>query len=756
MTHSLSDDLRDLQTFSESKPNEPAEQRLKSLSAALSLYSAVEEADSESARARSKIDGMFDGRPPYDSAKLRAMGQGGRCNLNFGEAQRHLDAAQAGYIDLLTSTEHLVDVKVDSHGEDYPIQSDEANAILNEELTYTIRSWSEFAPRMLTLSTEFLKHGIGVAYFISATNWRFYSAGLADFKFPRNVRATEDAIDIGFAERPYSVAELFSFIESPEAAEKAGWNVEAVRKTLCNASRSKGTNSYDWEEWQRRYKNGDSSSSKMQVKSVELVHTWVKENSGKVSHYIWDKSEIPGAGDTDTDRAARSGCFLYKRENSLENSQEAYTIFSYGVGNNGTYHSVRGLGQRIFPQIQHLNRLQCQAADAAAISGGLLLQPNSMEDMRDLALQTFGPYHILRPNVDLVDGRTIPDLTKNMMPIIGDLRQQLADTSDFYSTARAAQGSPYRNTLQVRAELESATRLSSANLALFYTSWDRLLREVVRRIIEGPESDPDIKNFWERCKKRGLEKDQVKSVDHNKTRAARAIGSGNPAARVAVLDQMNQERPYLDEEGNRNLTFDRMAARVGHDAAKKYLVRGSKPRGTNEQSLATLENTMLQNGMQVPVLGAQFHGTHLELHLPPAQEFIQLITTGEIDPVKSMNILSGYAQHLSEHAQAASQDPNLASLVSLAVNTINKLSQIIQNTEAAVDSQEGSPEGNSQAQEALELSEVKKQVMLSEAETRRQIKLEDARQKQRLADFAAAAEQKRMTDNYLRDSLSDI
>ena len=755
MTVSLSRELDDLKTFEEGT-EKPASPRLSSLGAAIGLYTSIEFADRESSRGRAKIDAMFDGAPPYDSTKLRAMGQGNRCNINFGEGQRHLDAAQAGYVDLLTSTEHLVDVKTEEAGEDSTLQKDEADAVLNEEITNTIRGWNEFAPRILTLSTEFLKHGIGVSYFISATNWRFYSTGLADFKFPRNVRATEDAIDVSFARQPYSVPELFSFIENPDAATAEGWNVEQARKTLMGATRTKNDRScMDWEEWQRQYKNGDTYSSEMQVKSVPLVHTWVKENDGSLSHYIWDESIYATYNKEETSFSGSD--FLYRQENVHPNSQRAFTLFSYGVGNNGTYHSVRGLGQRIFSQVQYLNRLQCQAADAAAVSGGLLLQPNSMEDLRDIALQTYGPYNILRPNVNLVDGRTVPDLTRNMVPIISDLRQQLADTSDFYSTARAAQGSPYRNTLQVRAELESATRLSSANLALFYTALDRLLRECTRRLITGPMSDPEVKNFYERCEKRGLTKEQIRSVDHSATKAARAIGAGNPAARVAVLDQLNQERPFMDEEGNRRLTFDRVAARIGYDGASKYVVRGSKPRGTNEQSLANLENSLLNLGQAVPVLSAQFHGTHLEIHIPIAQDLISRILGGEIDANENIGVIAAMSSHVSGHAEGVASDHNQQNLVSVALDVSNKLRQIVENTERSLQAQNNSPDQEgapSKADELARIAQVKEDILRSEADLKMTIIREKAEQEQRLKDFAAAAEAQRNANQAILRDLS--
>lgn len=757
----LDSEVIDLQDFEEDAKT-PAKPRLRTLSAALSLYHSCLSDDSENAKKRAKIDGMFDGKPPYDHHKLKAAGQGGRCNLNFGEAQRHLDSALAGYVDLVTSPEFLTDVKTKAMEEN--ILKDEADAIINEELTHTIRSWPEWMPRMLCLITEYLKHGVGPTFYDDHINWRFQASGLRDFKFPRASRSNEEAIDICFARRDYAVHELFDFIENEKIAESEGWDVKAMKKAILTAHRGeKEDKSYNWEAFQQMVKNGDGYGA-VQNKTVRLVHTWVKETDGGVSHYIWEERHSKLKRNASSKNHKFSGQneeFLFKAEFIHDMSEQAFTLFTYGVGNSGTYHSIRGYGHRIFPQIQYLNRLLCQTADAAAMSGGILVQPNSMEDLRDLAVQFYGPYNVLRPNIDVVDRKASPDLTKNMIPVVNDLRQQLEDTSDFYSTSRAAQGSPYRNTLQVRAELETSTRLSAANLALFYSSFDRLMREIVRRIIDGPKSDPSIKDFYRRCKERGLTNKQVKSIDHSRTKAARAIGAGNPAARVAVLDQLNQERPWMDEVGNRILTFDRVAARIGHDQAKRYVQKNEEPRGSTEQSLAATENAVMQLGGNVPVLPAQLHGTHLEIHLPVAQQFISAVVGGQFDPTTQLGLLQALGAHVLQHAQAIASDPGQQDMVAQALDVSNKLQQIIENTERSIEANGGQEGGDPEqgpdpkAQAALELSRVKQQILQEESAVRMQIKEAESRQKQQLQDFAAAAKQQREATRETVDSLAE-
>tara|TARA_R110002020_G_scaffold114257_1_gene262805 strand:- start:12128 stop:14476 length:2349 start_codon:yes stop_codon:yes gene_type:complete len=745
------------------KTNKVVTPRIQSLSTAVGLYYNVLRDDGPSSRQRGKVDAMFDGAPPYDQSKLLAAGQGGRCNLNFGDAQRLLDAAQAGYVDLLSSIEYLVDVHT-TNSEEGDLGQIEADSIVNDELTSLIRDWPEFSSRFLTLSNQFLKHGVGATYFENESNWRFAVAGLSDFKFPRGVRANEEAMDIAFTRRDYAVHELLEFIKHPKIAAAHGWNIKSVHQAIFNATRSdkKSLGSGDWEAFQAQVKNLEFNQA-LRNKSTRVVHVWVKEGGGQVSHYMFEE-KLAGLQTGDTAPAKKPTLkgqdFMYKHHNRFTRTQEAFTLFTYGVGNNGTYHSVRGMGQRIFPHIQTLNRLSCQMVDAAAVSGGVMLQPNSMEDLRDLALQSFGPYNIISPNIEVIKQQSTPNLTQNMVPVANDMRRQLEDTSDFYSTSQATKGSPYRNTLQVQAELQSATRLSAANLSLFYGALDRLLRVVVERIVNSPSSDAQVKDFFRRCEARGISREQVKSIDHRRTRAVRAIGAGNPAARVSALDALDRERQFYDEEGNRNLSFDKTAALLGdHRSARRYVTPTNQPRGTVDESNATLENAIISIGGEVHALPAHLHGTHIKVHLGPAQELIQAITGRQVDPIDVLDRIEGTAIHINEHAQLLAPDPTQKDIVAQALDTTNKLGQIIQNTQKSLEAQGGGAEGEGEVeggggggedaqaaaqaaaadeQAKLRVAQVDEKIKMAAAETDMAIKKAKAEQDQRLKDFAAA------------------
>lgn len=64
--------------------------------------------------------------------------------------------------------------------------------------------------------------------------------------------------------------------------------------------------------------------------TISVLHFWVRELDGSISHYI--------AAEMNPKK------FLYEKISRYEKPEHAYVMFTYGVGSNGTYHSVRGWG----------------------------------------------------------------------------------------------------------------------------------------------------------------------------------------------------------------------------------------------------------------------------------------------------------------------------------------------------------------------------------------------------------------------------
>ena len=732
--HPLEIDGLELDALNEK--GKPVETRLKDVKSAISIFRTLFKADEKSAVNRARVDAMFDGAAPYNQGSLTTSGQGLKTNLNFGEAQRLLDISLSAYVDLYSSLERLVDVKgtLGEQSEITPLED-----IVSDELTHLMRSWPEFHSAYLRLCTTFIKHGVSIAYFDSPDDWKFRVGGFTDILIPRQTPASEECIDIAIGRREYLLHELHAFIKNEEAATKVGWNIDEVKRVIQKnaktTGRSTATNSLtEFEALQSELKNNDIYSG-IQNPTVSVLHYWVKEMDGTVSHYI-SCENMPKD-------------FMYKKVSRYDSAEQAYVMFTYGVGSNGTYHSIRGLGQRIFSHIQTSNRLRCQQIDGAMLASAVMIQPENQRSLDELQFTYYGAYAVMSPNVKIVE-KAIPNLGTAVQPALQDITNQLQLNTDTVSTYGPNQSSPYRNQMQVASDIDVTSRLSGASLNLFYASWSRLLKEVVRRVVTTKKRDKAVTDFYERCAKRGVPEQFIKTLDVDRTKAVRSIGSGSRADRVTSLRELQGISGQFDEVGRRNLTRDIVATRVGHDLADRYVPANVEKRPTVDVKIAFFENQQLQEGQNVPVIPNEMHGTHLEVHVPVLNQLIQSLNEGQADPMQVLPMLQSFYQHISDTAQLAAGDPALEGLVSQTKQVLQFAEEAINNTMKAVQKmqreqmeQQGveGPQAEMMQQDSkLQEHQVKMQIAQEKAELDMAIKQKKHEQEMAIRDAKAALE----------------
>lgn len=668
------DDALMLAPFPEDAPA-PPEPRLRDVKQAVSVFHALKDADSKSAANRALVDSMFDGAPPFNPAKLLETNQAAKTNLNFGVAQRVLDMTLSSYVDLYTSLDVLIEV-FGTGASRYEIRDKER--IVEEEFTWMVRSMPEFYTSYLRLCTTFIKHGVATVFWDSATSLSYRVGGFSDILIPRQTFASEEYVDIAVGRREYHLHELWGYIKNPDAAKKVGWNVDEVRRVMAKNVRTTGrtnsTNAFpnSFEDIQAELKGNDIVSGHRNP-TIALLHFWVREYNGKVSHFICAE-DSPMA-------------FMYEAIGKYDRPEQAYIFFTYATGSNGTYHSIRGLGQRIYSHAQTINRMFCHQLDGAMLASSVLLIPDSQRALDELQFTFWGAYSVLSPGLK-VETKPIPDLTTAIKPALDDLYQQLLLNTDTISVYGMQELSPYRNQLQVSSDIDVLSRIAGAPLNLFYLSWTRFLREFFRRTASVPSlrtRHPAVRSFFERCAARGVGPDFISSIDLARTRAVRAIGNGSMANRVVALRELQAMAGQFDEVGRRNLTRDMVASRVGHDMAARYVPGNDiEQRPAIDQKIALLENEHLNAGGRVPVVGAEMHGFHLQTHVPVLQQLLEQYDQGTAEPEQLLPMLAAYYDHVSQTVQMAAGDPALESMVKGTHQTLQYAEEAINNTEKAM------------------------------------------------------------------------
>ena len=666
-------------------------------------YNKMIQDDEGSATMRVRVQGSLDGDPPYNPAARRAQKQTSLANANFLQGAKIVQKVANGYNDIIFSVKTLFSVETE-FGED--AERFDYSRVLAEEGSRTMRKWPSFAAHFQMLVRKFVDHGVGIGYFPDTEDWRYEVAGFGDFQIPRQTPATEEKIQIAVSKQDMPVTSLFDHIRDEEKAADLGWNVAAVKKALARATDKTSTGELgEYESLQMEIKNNDATFNR-KYQYVRLLRAFVREFDGTLSFYILERD-----GD---------GECLYYRPSHYKTVNEAFVFFCYGIGN-GTYHGVRGLGHTLYPLVQLHNRLMCSMSDSAMLSSGVMVQPNSQKALDELSIQMVGPLVVLSAGTDVVE-KAIPNLATSSMPMLNEVKDRMAESGSQFSVRPG--GETYRNRLESEASMEEAAGGASANVDLFYASWDRLVREMFKRICNGSKDDPLIAEFHRRVARKGVPPEAIKAIDHDSTYATRAIGAGNPAFRTVGINSLMQLLPNFNELGQKRLINLITADRVGYQNADYFAPEPDGITLNGEAKIAEMENILLFQGNAIGVNPQELHATHALIHAKPLQQTIEGIERGEIDPVQSLPGLRAMLDHLAGHAEPLAQDPAQRAVFGMVKEGINNLTQIVDNFERSIRSQErqgeAAPQGGEQDTDGAAKARVA-EIRVAEAEFKFQL-----------------------------------
>ena len=753
------------------------EERIKDASTGRELYRAMLQADRQSAAQRVRQQAMLDGEPPHDQAVLTATGQGSMTNLNWGDAENIVEFTKSGMIDLVNSVENLVRTPLLNQYFEDEEQRREYEQTLAEEVTKTFRRWEGFDFNYQNLIHHWLCFGVGIGYWEDSIDWRWKTTGLSDFCIPRQTLASEERITIAGCRRRYELHELYEKIRDPERAEKMGWNVQAVKQAMLRADHPAGSTTAwsetEWERLQAQFKNNDlGATAAGRTQTVEVIHLWVQEFDGSVSMYLVSDTPIQDDGKRDP--------WMYVRRHEYDNVRNAFTFFCYGIGTNGTYHSISGILRKIYPQVQVSNRLRSKLVDAAAMSSGVMLQPLSETSYDKIVYTTLGPYTML-PAKDIAEyvERASPNLGSNVTPVLADMERTMNQRAGQFQGGSAFGGSQEKTRFQVQAELETLSRVGATQLNLFYPSWARMMQEAVRRLCRVGYSDAtpggkEAADFRKRLVRRGFPLEALEVIDFDAVTCERAIGSGSMVQRNAMLDEIAPYVGSFDEAGRHNYLRDRTAGALkSYEVAGRYIQRmPGDQRPPVDKKIAELQNFVMRSGSPIPVEPNDMHVVHLDTHIPFIAQILNDVETGALSLEEAVQPMIIIHEHCIGHLAILSNDPTVETKVAEYNQALQQAGEIIWNgtkkieaaqrkaaQEQPAQQQEGqSPEAaqkaediNSEMQRKIiefqvkiqnmnATGEAKRQNMLADAAIKRQIELEKARQGAALKDATTAAE----------------
>jgi len=707
--------------------------RIRDPLAAHNLFRKLKLSDRESSRQRYHVQSMFDGAPPYIQAQLIELGQAHRTNINFNEASSLREVAQSAYLDLINSVDVLAYCKV-LRGT--PEERATKTQVLSEEYTALMRSDSEFEFNTQLLTGKFIEEGVAVAMFDHPVDYRWKPSWLGDFYFPRKTPAHEAGIEVAVCTRVYQQHELYEKISGN--AVTPGWNVKAVKEVLIRAAFGELSRNVleDWERYEQTIKNNDLEFS-FTNGEVSINHYWVKEYDGRVSHYMLDYD-------------GQSKDFLFEKRGMYGCMSNCFVVFAYGVGN-GSIHSIRGMGYKIFPHIQVSNRLRCQVVDNAFLSSSLLVQADNVDSLQKLSLMYYGPFAVLPDGLEIKE-HDVPNVMQTAMPVINDLSIQLQTHTGSYRPKPAELSGQEKTKFEVQMQANSDGTLSAMAMNLFYGPWRRLHQETFRRLqnLDYQEDHPGGKQVYEfrrRCLARGVTFEDIQSVKD--IVPVRAVGNGSPTQRLLAYDAVDPLFGTFDEEGKNAFVRDKINAYMpGGVAADRYMPKMENVRMPEDQRFALMENSVMAIGGSAVVAPTDNAMLHLTSHTGAMVQTFQELKSGQMNPQTAFTFFGSAIPHCQQHLQVLSQNPFEKDSAKEFEQVLKMADSFAKQIQSALEAQQQEqPQGGAgvmdpKVQSLMQEHLVRMEIMQKEASLKQQIRQSEAQQKMALRDLTHAQRMK--------------
>jgi hypothetical protein len=590
----------------------------------ISVHAIVQQlirANRKRSRTDSQVAGLMDGNPPYLASELKINGTSWRCNTNWRIGEAFKNVALTSYWDVVSEAKEYAQVRT-AHGN--PEQREKWSGIITEEFDKLNRRNCQTVDQSLNYMLRLSHHDMvlyrcGPVMYDDTLNFRARAIQCNQLLVPDGTPACVNEWTLAVVRVAETADRLYSFIRNPKLAEKIGYDVKAVRKSLLDAVPNAIWNTwprqhrYDWEWYEQRLRNNDlyeASISHM----IPLAHVYWREfpkegqAEGRISHAIVVEDD-------------HSEAFLFRSVGRFANWHQVIHPFYYDTGD-GSHHSVKGLGIKAYGALETYNRMQCHAVDSAIWDSASHWQANDSVSLNNSAVVPMGPFLIHPPGLTLLpfapsgklDGLVAikedvkNTLTANLSQYRQDVRQRRAANSE-QPTAR-----------QISYEATNEQTITRSGITWYLEQLDDFYGERYRRaanpnLVDENPGGREALAFQKACLDRKVPREAIAKIESVK--ATRTVGYGSADSRLQTFLRMIQMLPMYNEQGRQRIIRDLTVAEVGRTNADRYITpEDETPEMSSQHSQAQDKVAVMKLGIMPLVTPDQnpvvFAGTYLQ------------------------------------------------------------------------------------------------------------------------------------------------
>jgi hypothetical protein len=684
------------------RDDEPTNKPVETALQALEVYRKVKRDNRARAERTHIIEDHYNGKEPFSPKKLVDAGQGWRANFPTGFLESVVDRITPQLVDVAHTIKFLTASKLPTSFPD----SDSKTLKFRERTTDLIRNWLGWNDVVDTVARENVLHGYTAVVQMDPNNWRPRTFRQEEILFDEQTRQHAGLVPFFAVEVNYFIHELVAILKDSEAAETAGYNLDALRHAIQKAM----PKSTDYIDKPREFSDvireaNLFASFHPHAKVVETVHLFVTNFDGTVDHW-WLNRNAParrpkGKIEKDSDD---DNCRLFHGEDIAKSMEEVLTLFSFQTGNNRLFGS-KGLGRSLVNLDTAINRARMGMIDNLYLSG-LIAGQCEAADIPKVQLHVRGPLAILPTGFVLV-GQWIqaqPEAFNALINALTSIAEVVAGA--YFPNQIQVSGLPDRTATEVSIDAQREDEIRTGILNRFWTQFTQMVSTIQKRIysakiLAGAVKVYRIRQEAARKGKRPVDAatfELIKSIEPEAKNAYLVLpdlDDADPEA-VATVLKLLEDGLSIDEiivisqsassefsqnvgalQSSRFLQFyaqmrqnpnfdggkmDEMIAieSIGLDRTKELYIPPEQPTTLPEQARAQyieLGNMVADPDQPIPVSARDDHLTHFNALMPKTSHL--LMSMGQAPPEAvspgMLKTTDAALTHGQAHLQAAQQ-----------------------------------------------------------------------------------------------------
>ena len=611
-----------------------------------------------------KMMGLMDGNPPWSQQKLSDIGQGHRANFNLRESEGIVEAAKTPYYDLVFEVPYFAEVQFNIEGVESTTVDGWARTF-TEEYTNLLTGWDSFDQEIQLQQWQMIVNGVGPLFWPHFISWHSQAIKCRKVLVPAETFANVDKLEMCVVLHSYRADELESFISKGGTFkdDEEGWNIPLCRQAIIDSASRELRSSWGMENYdlyQRAIRTGDMYYGINRSDRIYVASVFTREFGGKVSHYMITDAPLSKA-ENYIDVPEEETGYLFKRRNKFNSFNEVICPFFFDSGPDGTWHSIKGLGPKIYDFCDVSNRTFCQMLDGAVIGSGITLETSDANSIEETQIALVGGASVVSPGYKVVQTR-IAEALGGAMEVRRELHGTLQANTGSYRQ-RTDEQNPEPTLGQAQLVFQQQGVLTKGATNRYYNNLDKWHRETIRRVLDPAQSasipgGKEAMEFKVRCIIRGIPPEVLNFKNIKRVIATRSLGYGSPQLRDVTTRELVAMIPYMDEVSRNHALRARAASLpgVGMHSVDSFFPPIEKSGVPNAHTaLAVLENNALrQQGGTALVEPMQNHSIHFDTH---AADVTQHSDDQNADPTAKLIHMEQAGPHMYQHLQLLKGDP---------------------------------------------------------------------------------------------------